>query len=126
VPNQTVTSFTANTKLTGGKNGLDKGKGKHSKATIDGTGLSDGLRVDVLDPPFSNDPTFEWTGYTKDTNSAGTESKVDLTQQKEHRTKHVHQKVDPDQEGKRDDPATVSVTVGDGSTQSDTYIGTAS
>jgi hypothetical protein len=99
----------------GRKKGLHWKKGSHSSATLNGTGLVDGLTVTVLYPKQSNNPKIKWTGTTANSNADHTQCTVDLTEQ-----------LDNDGPGKRDkdDDTTVSVTASDSTTTSNTITPT--
>jgi hypothetical protein len=96
------------TSQVGGKKGLHWKKDSGSSATLNGSGLSDGLAVNVLFPQQSKNPTIQWTGTTTGTNSDGTQTTVNpLTEQ-----------LNNDGPGsEQDTDVTVSVTATDTSTQ---------
>jgi hypothetical protein len=111
----TISDFSPTTKLSGGNKGLIRTKDKTSNATVTGTGLANGQYVEVLFPAKSKDPKYKWTGTTGGLNSETMECTVLLTQT-----------LDEHGDRDKDDPATVSVTVGDSAaTNFDTKTGTA-
>ncbi len=114
---QTISGFSPTTKLSGGHNGLIFTKGSTSNATINGTGLTNGLAVTVLFPRQSPNPHIKWTGVTANTNAGGTQCTAALIEQLVNNGPHAGTK--------GDDPVTVSVTVGDATTDSNIQTGTA-
>jgi hypothetical protein len=97
--------FVPTTVLASGKKGLKRPQGSVSTATLNGTGLTNGLPVTILHPPQSHNPQVCWTGTTANSNSTNTQCTVDLTEQ------HQGPERPP-----RDDDTTVSVTAGDSNT----------
>jgi hypothetical protein len=99
----------------GGKKGLHWKKDSESDATLNGTGLVNGLTVTVLFPKESQNPKIKWTGTTSDSNSDNTQCTVTLTEQ----LKNDGPRPSPD-----DNDTTVSVTASDSSTSSNTITPT--
>ncbi|MFL5338637.1 MAG: hypothetical protein ACJ8F7_00585 [Gemmataceae bacterium] len=96
----TISSFSPNTKLSDGRYGLNRKKGSKSKATIKGTGLTNGLPVNIKYPGESEEPQMKWTGTTANSNADNTQCDVELTQEREGKINE-------------DDPGGISVTTGD-------------
>jgi hypothetical protein len=112
----TTNGFVPTTLLGNGKKGLKRPKGAKSHATLNGTGLTNGLTVTVLVPPQSHNPHIQWTGTTANANRDNTQCTVELTEQlPEHGPAHSHI---------TDDNTTVSVTANDSSTTSNTITPT--
>jgi hypothetical protein len=71
------------TSAVGNKFGLHWQKGSTSSATLNGTGLVNGLTVTVLFPSRSPNPQIEWTGITSGSSEDNTQCTVNpLTEQK--------------------------------------------
>jgi hypothetical protein len=109
----TVSSFSPTTELSGGHAGLNRQKGSKSYATITGTGLTNGLPVEVHSPAESRRPNLKWTGTTANSNADNTQCDAELIEQLEHISE--------------DGSGTVSVTVGDSPPPKPkrTFLGTA-
>jgi hypothetical protein len=99
----------------GGKKGLHWTKDSQSNATLNGTGLVNGLTVTVLFPKESQNPKIKWTGTTTNSNSGNTQCTVALTEQLKNNGPKT-----PD----TDDDTTVSVTASDSTTSSNTITPT--
>lgn len=96
----TVDGFTPNTVLKSGKKGLIKKQGSVSNVTVTGSNLEKDQAVTIADTKHP----FQWTGNLKDVKNVGKEQQgtADVTQQKP-MAKPI---------GPKDDPTSVSVTVG--------------
>jgi hypothetical protein len=97
------------TSQVGNKKGLHWKKGSSSSATLNGSGLINGLAVSVdYYSRGSGNASIQWTGTTQDSNSDNTSCTVNLTEVLDNDGPHHR---------KRDDDTTVSVTASDVSTQ---------
>jgi hypothetical protein len=99
----------------GNKKGLHWKKDSQSSATLNGSGLVDGLSVTVLYPPQSQNPRIKWIGTTYNSNTDNTQCAVDLTEQLQN---------DGPGTLTGDDNTTVSVTASDSTITSNTITPT--
>src|SRR5262249_8710861 len=99
----------------GNKKGLHWKKDSQSSATLNGSGLVNGLSVTILFPPNWPLPKIKWTGTTTNSNPERTQCTVNLTEVLDNDGPR-----DPDS----DDNTTVSVTASDSTTTSNTITPT--
>jgi hypothetical protein len=112
---QTIGAFSPSTPLSGGNNGLIVTQNSNSDTSITGTGLMDDLRVAVLYPAYSPNPTLKWTGMTANTSQDGTTCTAQVTE--------ILLNTGQKRRTVGDDLTTVSVTVGDATTTVDIFTG---